>query len=260
MDCPATRPLLLDYHRGRLAAALHEEVHIHLEGCAACAHEEVAERALTDVLERLPQHGAPVGLKRRLALSWPAPQPGAPARRRAGWRRAWLPALAAAVVLAVALPRLVEQPTGRVDAGHALAVEAVNDHLRVLERGLSVPGGGIHQVKPWFAGRLDFAPIVTFAGDVEYPLEGGAVERFLDRQAAVFAYGRRLHRISLLVFRAEGLPWPTPADSPSGRPAATPATVRGFNVLVWRSGELGYALVSDVDARDLAELARRLGG
>jgi anti-sigma factor RsiW len=251
MNCPTARPLLLDYQRGRLTGALHEDVHAHLEGCAACAREEVAERALTEALERrLPQYGAPAGLKRRLATSAPGPAMRPPARGRP-WRLAWLPALAAALVLAVALPRLVELPSlGGSDARRAMATEAVNNHLRVLESGLAVTSGGIHQVKPWFAGKLDFAPVVAFGGDADFPLEGGAVEYFLDRKAAVIVYGRRLHRISLFVLRADGLPWPAGPEATSNR---------GFNVLAWRQGELGYVLVSDVDPRDLVELSGRLG-
>ena len=58
-------------------------------------------------------------------------------------------------------------------------VLAVNDHLRVLasQHPLDIESGGIHQVKPWFEGRLDFAPVVSFLGDEEFPLRGGAVVR-----------------------------------------------------------------------------------
>jgi hypothetical protein len=34
--------------------------------------------------------------------------------------------------------------------------------------------------------------------------------------------------------------------------------VRGFNVLLWRGGDLGYALVSDLNPGELRTLARRL--
>jgi anti-sigma factor RsiW len=250
MDCAAARPLLLDYQRGRLTGSLPNEVHAHLDGCAACAREELAERALTEALERrLPQHAAPAGLKRRLAASHPTPAP--PPMVRSWWRRAWIPALAAALLLlVVGLPRLVELPGTGVRSEDRVAAEAVNDHLRLLERGVSVASGGIHQVKPWFAGKLDFAPVVGFAGDDDFPLEGGAVERFLDRKAAAFVYGRRLHHITLFVVRADGLRWPAAPEAMSRR---------GFNTLTWRQGELGYVLVSDVDARDLAELGARLG-
>lgn len=249
MDCLAARPLLLDYQRGQLAGTLHAEVHAHLDRCADCAREELAERTLTDALERrLPQHAAPAGLKRRLAASVPL-APLAPPRRRP-WRLAWLPALAAGLLLVLAVPRLWEMAPIHGGEARAVAREAVSDHLRLLERGPAVESGGIHQVKPWFTGKLDFAPVVTFAGDDDFPLKGGAVEYFLDRKAAALVFGRRLHRISLFVVPAEGLPWP--ADPQAGGS-------RGFNTLAWRQGELGYVLVSDVDARDLGELASRLG-
>ena len=33
---------------------------------------------------------------------------------------------------------------------------------------------------------------------------------------------------------------------------------RGFHVLTWRQGDLGYALVSDVDERELDVLGRKI--
>ena len=90
------------------------------------------------------------------------------------------------------------------------------------------------------------------------PLHGGAVGYFVDRKAATFVFGRRLHTISLFVFKAEGLPWPTSSLEHVGREEIYRSTVRGFNVLLWREGELGYALVSDVNAQDLKLLAAKL--
>jgi anti-sigma factor RsiW len=80
----------------------------------------------------------------------------------------------------------------------------------------------------------------------------------MDRKAAAFVYGHRLHVITLFVFRADGLPWP-----PSGGEALGPHRLyvresRGFRTLLWRSGDLGYALVSDTSEADLRELARRI--
>jgi anti-sigma factor RsiW len=138
--------------------------------------------------------------------------------------------------------------------------EAVNDYLRVLtsQHPLDIASGGIHQVKPWFEGRLDFAPVVSFDGDQDFPLKGGAVGYFLDRKAAVFVYERRLHPIALFVFRAEGLPWPTQGLEALGAARAAVAVSRGFTVVLWRNGELGYALVSDLNVRELRELGARL--
>ena len=255
MGCAEVRSHLLEYQRGRFGPALHEAVHAHLSGCPGCAREEEVEAALTELLERrLPQHPAPLALKRRLAAQWPV----AAAPARPPWRHRWprlAPVLAVAFVLVVAVPVSYQWGSLRGRPSPAdMAAEAVNDHLRIASshHPLEVVAGGIHQVRPWFAGRLDFAPVVAFGGDADFPLQGGAVEYFRDRQAAVFVYRRRLHTVSLFVFRADGLAWPT-----GGRPSTR--TERGFNVLLWRAGELGYVLVSDLDARELAELAGRLG-
>ena len=59
--------------------------------------------------------------------------------------------------------------------------------------------------------------------------------------------------ITLLVTRPDGLPRPAP-----GRPLTT--RVRGFNVRLWQANGLAYALVSDLDATELGQLASRLGG
>jgi anti-sigma factor (TIGR02949 family) len=246
--CADVREQLLAYQAGRLTPALHDTVRVHLADCTACAHEEAAEQALTELLERrLPQHPAPLALKRRVAAGWPTAAAAAPR----WWRRMLVPAVTGGVV-ALAVVFLLQVPWRATPDPVTMAAEAVNDHLRIVERReLPIASSQIHQVKPWFTGRIDFAPVVPFAGDADFPLRGGAVERFLDRQAAVFVYGRRLHTVSLLVFRADGLSWPGDGSRTT--------SVRGFNVILWRAGELGYALVSDVDARDLAQLARRLG-
>jgi anti-sigma factor RsiW len=143
-----------------------------------------------------------------------------------------------------------------------MLAEAVNDHLRVLysDHPIEVESGGIHQVKPWFTGRLDFAPVVAFAGDDEFPLQGGAVAYFVDRKAATFIFKRRLHVISLFVFRAEGLPWPALATHALDGTRGTLETSRGFHALMWKKGDLGYALVSDVDPADLQALAVKVAG
>lgn len=254
--CDETRLRLLDYQRGLLVAAEHEAVRAHLDGCADCAREDAAEEGLSEALDRrLPQYPAPLGLKRRLAPRW-APPPARPAGSRARRPALALAGLAAALALFVVLA-LPDRHPAPGDAASVVALEAVNDHLRIVEPGrrLGVQSGDGHQVRPWFTGRVDFAPRVQFGGDDEFPLRGGAVERFLDRRAAVFVYGRRLHTISLLVFRTDGMPWPAGGDA---QPERAGLIVRGFNVLLWRDGDLGYAMVSDLNVGEMRALGARL--
>jgi anti-sigma factor RsiW len=265
MDCRDVRLHLLDYQRGRLEPELRGDVRAHLATCPACRRSEVAEEALTALLERrMPQYPASLALKRRLAARWAEP----PAPRRTWWSRprggwpALVPALAVAAVLLVTIPLVVRRGAPPADGTAALVTEAVNDHLRVLasQHPLDIESGGIHQVRPWFEGRLDFAPEVPFEGDADFPLRGGAVGYFVDRKAAVFVYGHGRHTISLLVFRPEGLAWPARGLVPLGEVQAYETRLRGFTVYLWRTPQLGYALVADVEPTELRELAARLAG
>jgi len=255
MNCDDVRMILRDYQEGRLLTAAHGEVLAHLEDCPACTHVEAMEQELTSALEhRLPHYRASLALKRRIAAQWKV---STPTRSRwSWWRPSLVPAFAFVALVLVGVPIVYYELAAfrGANATSAMVREAVNDHLRVLssQRPLEIESGGLHQVKPWFEGRLDFAPIVSFEGDTDFPLKGGAVGYFLDRKAAVLVYAHRLHLISLFVFRAGGLYWPARDGS------ALTTQERGFNVVMWRQSSLGYALVSDVDRRELAALAAKL--
>jgi anti-sigma factor RsiW len=257
MNCDDVRPELHDYVRRRLGPTAQARIASHVQECAACDGAKRTERALDELLEyRLPRHAAPAALRKRLALL----THGADEVRRppARWTRAVAPALAASFA-AVALGMLLQR--GPSSAALAtLTAEAVNDHLRVLatQHPVDVESGGRHQVKPWFEGRLDFAPVVPAPEDGDLRLRGGAVGYVFDRKAAILVYNLRLHAITLLVVRPEGLPWP---DEGGGqiRPAVFhESSTRGFNVVSWRSGGLGYLLVSDVNQSELRDAAAQL--
>src|SRR4029450_6825833 len=83
MDCSRARELNLNGLRGRLSSEPAAELRGHLStGGPGRAHVE-AERVLSEVLDaRLPQHAAPLALKRRLAASWPSSTLAAPTPRR----------------------------------------------------------------------------------------------------------------------------------------------------------------------------------
>jgi len=261
MNCDDVRPQLLDYQRGELSSRLQEEIRVHLHTCARCEDEAAAEALLTEVLEhRLPQHGAPLVLRRRLAQQWPAIL-----RRKPSWWVRWgrtlVPTLATAAALLVSIPIYYERGWQSASGGPTrMVAEAVTDHLRLLasQHPLDVDSSDMHQGRPWYEGRLDFAPAVTFRGDAEFPLAGGAVAYFLDQKAAVFVFHRRLHTISLFVFPGRGISWPTHGFDSIGAVKAYRAMDRGFNVVLWHYGDQGCALVSDVDPAELTRLAVKL--
>jgi len=271
MNCTSARELFANKRAGRLDPPEARELDAHLAGCDACRRELAADDALTAALERLPARAAPAGLERSLRAKWaPAPEgpasPRLPGSARAPRRfgvprvpRALAASLVAAAAIAAASLVVVRQTSARSDA---MVAEAINDHLRVLysDHPVEIESGGPHQVKPWFTGRVDFAPVTAFAGDADYPLQGGAVAYYVDRKAAAYVFKRRLHVITLFIFPSEGLPWPSAGLRPLGRAQARVETSRGFHTILWRDGDLGYALVSDVDEHDLFALGLKIVG
>jgi len=252
VTCATVRPRLLPGLEPTDADAT-----AHLAACLDCRRWLEGERALTDVLEaRLPQHPASMALKRRLAERYAlAPEAKVqPARRR--WPVVVFAAAALAAVLALWFVR--PSPSGVTSA---LAREALDDHLRVVgsTHPVDIESGGIHQVKPWFTGKLDFAPALAYAGDDDFVLEGGALALFAERKAAAFIFKRRLHVISLFVFPEAdaGSAWPAATLDLGGVPASE-TSLRGYHVIVWHTGGQGYALVSDVAVDELQDLGRRI--
>jgi anti-sigma factor RsiW len=250
MDCTSARERLRERVRGELDAEAAAHVEGHLGGCEGCRREEEAERLLDAALrDHLAGDRAPEPLRRRVAAlvdadAAPADPPRPP--RRPAW------AMAAAAVVVATLGFL----GGREVAGRAatdrLSDELVSDHLRVLASShpMDVESTDSHQVKPWFEGRLDFAPVVP--GDRgELRLVGGSVGYVMDRKAAVVAYALRRHRLTLLAFPRAGVPGlaAAPGEPPSR------SSRRGFEVVTWSAGDVAYALVGDVSGAELDRIA-----
>jgi anti-sigma factor RsiW len=255
IDCEQARTLLRDEQLGRLPAEQSAAVQEHLRSCAECARVDAEERVLSQLLDaHLPPVPAPQLLRERLSAQF-----GLPSEPRRRTRTPVIAASLSAVALMAAAAFFV-WPRGPIDPHDPLLREAVNDHLRVLyaQQPIEIESGGIHQVKPWFTGRLDFAPDLAFSGDDEFPLVGGAVGYVIDRKAATLVFKRRLHTISLFVFRSEGLAWPEKAARAIGSVHANVGEVDGFHVVLWREAGLGHALVSDASADELLHLARKL--
>jgi anti-sigma factor RsiW len=255
MDCTEARTHLLARRRGTLSSELCVPLESHLGDCPACCSEDAADRELSLALEqRLPRRRAPESLRRTLRTEWvdspPRPRVSSVARTAAAML------LGAAVALLAATAWRARAPD------QVLLAEAVNDHLRVLysQRPLEVESSDRHQVKPWFEGRLDFAPVTAFDGDDEFPLQGGVIGYFVDRKAATLVFKRRHHVITLFIFPARGLRWPAFGAQPIGAGRGSLETVRGFHVLLWQNGDLGYALVSDVNEPDLLMLGAKIAG
>jgi len=158
-----------------------------------------------------------------------------------GWRTASvsfaLGLTAALFVLPVAQRWNLQQP---------LDTELVADHVRALHSGpiFEVASSDRHTVKPWFQGRIDYAPPVFDFAAEGFPLKGGRIEHVRGNTVATLAYARDLHMIDVFV-------WPSDAQIEPVR-----SVNRGFNVVHWADGSMQYWAVSDVEGAELLRFAQ----
>jgi anti-sigma factor RsiW len=131
----------------------------------------------------------------------------------------------------------------------SLREQVVASHVASLgtaRRLTEIPSGDRHAVKPWFQGKVDFAPAVRDLSAEGYVLLGGRLDHVGGGQAAAIVYRVREHVINLFVWRAGA-----PADEPL---SVTPA--RGFSLATWTESGLRFAAISDTDAREIERFAR----
>jgi anti-sigma factor RsiW len=164
------------------------------------------------------------------------------------WRWGGMAAAFAAVsVLSWNLALL--QPRMSEDEG--LARDVADAHVRSLmvESHLNdVASTDQHTVKPWFEGKLDFAPVVSDFASSGFTLTGGRLDYLDGHPAAALTYRHRLHVVNLFE-------WPTG----SAADAAPVALARhGYALVHWRRAGIEYWAVSDVATEDLLALAKLL--
>lgn len=247
MPCDQTQNQLHGYLDGELDALSAANFEKHLETCPDCKQTLAAEEALHQSLQKANLYErAPESLRRNLlgksesrsaVKSFPAP-------RVFAWR--WL-AAAAVFLLAVLVGwQQLQKPRG-LTAAQVMAASLVDAHLRSLQPGhlTDVESTDQHTVKPWFDGRIDFAPPVhDFAND-GFSLLGGRLDVAGGRTVAALVYARRKHIINVFVEKTQ------PENYWNGSGES-----QGYHWLAWQQNGFSFCAVSDVAPADLAQLQR----
>ncbi|WP_374991889.1 anti-sigma factor family protein, partial [Burkholderia pseudomultivorans] len=151
-----------------------------------------------------------------------------------GWGVALLVALAAAAAMALSAHRADTDRT--VD-------ELVASHVRagLSARDVDVISTDRHTVKPWFNGRLDYAPPVEDLAASGFALVGGRLDYVGRRRVAVLVYRYRQHVIDVYV---------RPAGDGRGAPYATVS--QGYALDRWNAAGMTWWAVTDAEPSALA--------
>lgn len=231
--CTEQVALITSLVDGELDAVNSALAEAHLSRCEGCSEEFERQQAVRNLISN-PHlaHRAPDRLKQRITQLPQLSATRRSVRRRVG---SWLaPAVAGAVAASAVLLVL---PTSSQQS--VLDQQLISSHVRSLQPGhlTDVQTTDQHIVKPWFNGKIDFAPPVPELADKGFPLAGGRLDSIDGKTVAALVYHRRLHTVNLFVWRGETSDRAEIED--------------GFALTQWSEDGLRFAAVSDIPLADL---------
>ena len=234
--CPDQMMLLGGLLDGELDAANTALVEAHVARCSGCREELERQQAVRNLIahQRRASFGAGNACSSAsLRLSRSFRQGGHGVRCSAGSPRPpaerWRPRWRCCCFFQPSLHSGLEQ-------------QLISSHVRSLQPGhlTDVQTTNQHIVKPWFNGKIDFAPPVPELADQGFPLAGGRLDSIDGKTVAAIVYHRRLHTVNLFV-------WPG-ASGPTGpRPRRALPSPNGA------TRACAFAAVSDIAPDELAQ-------
>src|SRR4051812_27945540 len=234
------RELLHAYTDGELDLANARETERHLQSCADCRATQKTIRELRSALTSdAPGYVAPAHLRRNVRAAL---------RREAKSSRQtpspWLMFATGAAFAAVIVGFALFQ-TMRAARSDAIVDQVVANHVRSLlaVQLVDVVSSDQHTVKPWFDGKIDFAPEVRDLSANGFPLVGGRLDYLDGKTVAALVYQRNKHPINLFV-----MPEPTSRST-----SPTVITQRGYNIFSWTNNGMKCWAVSDLNQAELRQ-------
>jgi len=255
MNCERTRALLGAHLDGELDAVNEQELQAHLRECPLCLSAASSQKTVQRMVRNVvPYHHAPSALESRVRASLRGQthtgrqleSSDAPALRLEPRNLRWLAfaATAAAVLVALWIGSAV---TARQAASDLLAEEVVSAHVRSMQGShlMDVTSSDQHTVKPWFDGKVDFAPPVHDLAAEGFPLLGGRLDYVAGHSAAALVFQHNKHFINVFI-------WPSGAAMAAHN---LPVDRRGYNFVWWRQGDLTFCAVSDLNRTELTSFS-----
>jgi anti-sigma factor RsiW len=254
--CPESELLLHGLADGELDAANALQLEEHLKSCSGCAaaFESIRQQKLLLRNGALRLRASPALRERVLASLADEETPEhasgtAPVlqdARKKDWARFFPPRLSLAVSgLALAASLLLFVNSG--SRAPQLDEQLVANHVRSLlvSHLTDVASSDQHTVKPWFFGKLDFAPPVVDLAARDFPLIGGRLDYAGGRVIPALVYKRRGHLINLFIW-------------PASKTADETASRDGYNLVRWTEAGFTFSAVSDLNLAELQEFQHAL--
>jgi anti-sigma factor RsiW len=260
MICRDAQTLMHAFLDAELDPSVSLQYEQHIGECPACGKALAEQRSVqTQMKADSLYFAAPEGLRERLRASLAAPESLSERSRTSPQGRSrpvsrrfpmqWVAAtacLALCVSLGFALARFTFEASGH----DPLIQEVASAHIRSLQADhlVDIPSSDRHQVKPWFAGKMNLSPPTPDLENDGFHLVGGRMDYVDGRSVAAIVYRRREHVINMFVWVNSG------TDSKENRQE----TRQGYNLVHWSKDGMTYWLASDLNPTELNELAQLL--
>jgi len=247
VDCQRVLSLMDSYLDRELDLTTQLSIEQHLADCPACRAISQRQQALSTALGAQGRyHRAPPALAAGIqsALDKIDAASGANVRQTPRWL-----SMAASVVVAALIGSGITYWLAGPSPAELLTEEVIASHVRaqmVAGRLTDVSSSDSHTVKPWFNGKLDFAPPVLDLTTQGFALVGGRLDYLANRPVAALVYRHRQHLIHLFV-------WPTQERANS---APHTLTRQGYQVIYWSDAAMRYWAISDLNADALTSFSK----
>jgi anti-sigma factor RsiW len=244
-NCSEIRPHIALYVDGKLSGVEALDFEAHLTDCAGCRREHDELRWTVDALRganplyEIPEQS--YAAVENIVTHWQR------RRTRRWWAMVSIPAIAAAVLIALLLTRFAATRSGYEEF-------AAETH-RAFARGdfpLDVASGQPQVVSNWLEPRVPFhltLPNYPEGGLKRYALAGARLMQFRGEDVAYLAYQMDRKPISLLISSSSRI---TPAGGESYRSGGLTfyfSSEQGLRIITWKDKGLAYAQVSDLDVK-----------
>ena len=251
MNCQQAQLWQHAYLDGELDLANALEMERHVNECDSCAKscDDVRELRFA-VRSASPAFKAPANLwesvkpfgnNGSIQIQYERPEP----RRHFSWINWAFPTAIAAVVAWMLFTTVATN-----SSNHRILNEIASSHVRSLQANhlMDVASTDQHTVKPWFDGKLDFAPPVINLATNNFPLVGGRLDFIAEHPVAALVYQRDKHLINLFV-------WPVASQNATSDKFHVE---RGYNILHWETAGMTFWAVSDLNRGELEKFEHLL--
>jgi anti-sigma factor RsiW len=160
------------------------------------------------------------------------------------WTRQWLSlSVGAACGALMTFGFLYFQKTDHAAQQFQQQLVSSHVHSLLVTHKTDVQSTDQHTVKPWFIGKLDYAPVVIDLSSEGFPLVGGRLDYMDGRTIAALVYARNQHLINLYV-------WPK-GEVQKLHPGSY--SKQGYNLIGWTQANMQFWAVTDASEKELRQ-------